>query len=461
LALLGENGAGKSTLIKILGGALLPNAGTIEIDGQAAKIVDPLSSQRAGIGIIYQEFNLVPTLSARENIFLGQEPGRISIIPKQKERQRARELFERIGAKVDVETPCRDLSVAQQQLVEIAKALALDARIIVMDEPSAALSPREVESLFGVVRELKAHGIGVIYISHRLSEVFQIADRVMVLRDGEHVATRPVGEVTRESIIEMMVGRSLDQEFPKQRAEIGESRLVVKDLRRGAAVRDVSFAVRRGEVLALTGLIGAGRTETARLIFGADRRDAGTISLDGHCLRIRSPRDAIAAGICLLTEDRKSQGLVLGQTVQENFSLPNMKRFAPWTLIHRGRERAAFDRFAGQLQIKITGRNQQASTLSGGNQQKVVLAKWLERNAEVVIFDEPTRGIDVGAKYEMYLLMNQLAAQGKAIVMISSELPEVLGMADRILVMHEGRITGEIADVDGATQEQIMDLAVK
>ncbi len=266
--------------------------------------------------------------------------------------------------------------------------------------------------------------------------------------------------MTRERIIEMMVGRTLETEFPKQPAPIGPPRLVVSQLSRGRAVRGVSFEVRRGEVLTLTGLVGAGRTETARLIFGADRREGGTIALDGRTLRLRGPRDAIAAGICLLTEDRKSQGLVLGRSVQENFSLPNMNRFAPGVL-HARREFAAFDGYTRQLRIKLAGRNQAAATLSGGNQQKIVLAKWLERNAEVVIFDEPTRGIDVGAKYEIYLLINRLAAQGKAVLMISSELPEVLGMSDRILVMHAGRITGEISDVAGATQEQIMELAVR
>ncbi len=438
-----------------------PDAGTIEIDGRPVHIRGPLAAQQAGISIIYQEFNLVPALTARENIFLGHEPGRFSWLPISREHRRSRELFGRIGVVIDPETPCRDLTVAQQQVVEIAKALSHQARIVVMDEPSAALSPRETEHLLAVIRELQAQGIGLIYISHRLSEVFEIADRVMVLRDGAHVGTQPVAKVTRERIIEMMVGRTLETEFPKQPAPIGPPRLVVSQLSRGRAVRGVSFEVRRGEVLTLTGLVGAGRTETARLIFGADRREGGTIALDGRTLRLRGPRDAIAAGICLLTEDRKSQGLVLGRSVQENFSLPNMNRFAPWGFLHARRECAAFDGYTRQLQIKLAGRNQAAATLSGGNQQKIVLAKWLERNAEVVIFDEPTRGIDVGAKYEIYLLINRLAAQGKAVLMISSELPEVLGMSDRILVMHAGRITGEISDVAGATQEQIMELAVR
>ena len=460
LALLGENGAGKSTLIKILGGAHAPDAGTLELDGEPLDIRRPADSQKAGIAVIYQEFNLVPGLSARENIFLGQETTRAGFIAADEERRRVRELFDRLGASIDPEVPCGRLSVAEQQEVEIAKALSQNARLIVMDEPTAALSPSEVERLLEVVRELKAQGIGVIYISHRLNEIFEIADRVTVLRDGEHVGTKPIGEFTRDSMIELMVGRSLDQEFPKAAAELGEERLVVRGLSRGRRVREVSFGVRRGEVLGLTGLVGAGRTETARLIFGADRREAGIITLDGKTLRLRSPREAVAAGICLLTEDRKTQGLVLGQSVRENFGLPNLASFAWLGFIDQKREAEALEVHVGKLQIKLSSVDQSVGTLSGGNQQKVVLAKWLERNAEVIIFDEPTRGIDVGAKYEIYQLINRLAAAGKAILMISSELPEVLGMSDRILVMHEGRVTGEITDVAGATQADIMQLAV-
>ena len=460
LALLGENGAGKSTLIKILGGAHPPDAGTLELDGEPLDIRRPADSQKAGIAVIYQEFNLVPGLSARENIFLGQETTRAGFIAADEERRRVRELFDRLGASIDPEVPCGRLSVAEQQEVEIAKALSQNARLIVMDEPTAALSPSEVERLLEVVRELKAQGIGVIYISHRLNEIFEIADRVTVLRDGEHVGTKPIGEFTRDSMIELMVGRSLDQEFPKAAAELGEERLVVRGLSRGRRVREVSFGVRRGEVLGLTGLVGAGRTETARLIFGADRREAGIITLDGKTLRLRSPREAVAAGICLLTEDRKTQGLVLGQSVRENFGLPNLASFAWLGFIDQKREAEALEVHVTKLQIKLSSADQSVGTLSGGNQQKVVLAKWLERNAEVIIFDEPTRGIDVGAKYEIYQLINRLAGAGKAILMISSELPEVLGMSDRILVMHEGRVTGEITDVAGATQADIMQLAV-
>jgi ABC-type sugar transport system ATPase subunit len=300
----------------------------------------------------------------------------------------------------------------------------------------------------------------VIYISHRLEEVFGLADRVLVMRDGAAVADRPAGKVSRNELIELMVGRRLDQEFPKRSAEIGEPRLVVTDLRRGEAVRGVSFAVRRGEVLGLTGLVGAGRTETARLIFGADRRDGGTVAVDGRAVKIDSPRDAIRAGVALLTEDRKGQGLILAHSVRENFALPNLGLWSRAGVLGRRRERAAFAGAAERLRIKAARPGVRAGTLSGGNQQKVVLAKWLERDCRVVIFDEPTRGIDVGAKYEIYQLINALAAQGKAVLMISSELPEVLGMADRVLVMHGGRVTGEVADAVSATQELILRLAL-
>jgi len=460
LALLGENGAGKSTLIKVLAGAHVPDAGSIAIGGIETRIRNPIEARRAGVAVIYQEFNLIPALTATENIFLGRERGRAGFLRHGDERRQAEELFRRIGVPVDPGALCRDLTVAQQQVVEIAKALATEARILVMDEPSATLTPQEVERLFAVIRDLKTHGLGLIYVSHRLDEIFAIADRVTVLRDGRHVATRPVGAVSRDELIELMVGRRLDQEFPKRQTVIGEPRLVVRNLRRGRKVRDVSFEVRRGEVLGLTGLVGSGRTETARLIFGADRAEGGTVTLDGRPLAITHPRQAIRAGIALLTEDRKGQGLILNQSVRDNFALPNLAAWSRLGVIDRRRERAALDRFLDGLHVRLTSPEQAVATLSGGNQQKVVLAKWLQRNCEVVLFDEPTRGIDVGAKYEIYLLINELAAQGKAILMISSELPEVLGMSDRILVMHEGRVTGEITDVAGATQEQIMRLAV-
>jgi ABC-type sugar transport system ATPase subunit len=460
LALLGENGAGKSTLMKVLGGAHRADAGTIAVAGLETQFRSPQDSRRAGVAVIYQEFNLVPGLTACENIFLGQEQTRAGFIERQLERQRATELFRRLGVQIDLDAPCRRLTTAQQQLVEIAKALAFDARIIVMDEPSAALTSHEVERLFEIIGDLRRHGIGIIYISHRLDEIFTIADRVTVLRDGVNVGERSIGQLTRQHMIEMMVGRELKDEFPKRSTTVGAPRLKVSGLQRGRAVRGVSFEVRRGEILALTGLVGAGRTEVVRLIFGADQRDAGDIQLDGRSLTLRTPREAIAAGIGLLTEDRKLQGLILGHSIRENFGLPNLDWLSAHGFVQLRRERAEFARYVDTLRIKVPHQEQQARNLSGGNQQKVVLAKWLARDCEILIFDEPTRGIDVGAKYEIYLLMNELAAQGKAIVMISSEMPEVLGMADRILVMHDGRVTGEITDVAHATQEQMMQLAV-
>ena len=459
LALMGENGAGKSTLIKTLGGAHQPDTGTIAIDGKQVSLASPVAAIEAGIGVIYQEFNLIPALNAWENIFLGRENSGL-LVARKRERARAAELFEQLGVDVPLDVPCEQLSVAQQQLVEIAKALSQDIRILVMDEPSAALTPQEVEKLFAIIRELQTRGIGIIYISHRLDEIFDIADRITVLRDGAYVGDSPSDEITRDQMIEMMVGRSIDNEFPKQPAKIGDIRLSARGLSRGDSVRDVSFDVRRGEVLGITGLVGAGRTELVRLIFGADRRDSGSISLDGKELRIRSPRDAIRSGICLLTEDRKSQGLVLCRSVRENFGLPNLNQFATAGTIHQKRERSSFAEYVESLSIRIPHQEQPARNLSGGNQQKVVLAKWLQQNAKVLIFDEPTRGIDVGAKHEIYQLMNRLAENGTSIIMISSELPEVLGMSDRILVMHEGRITGEITDMPSATQEQIMEMAI-
>lgn len=460
LALLGENGAGKSTLIKILGGAHRGDGGEIHISGQRVDFHSPHDARDSGIGVIYQEFNLVPQLSAVDNIFLGQERSRAGFVSEREQYEVASKLFARLQVTIDPAALCRDLTVAQQQIVEIAKALAFDARIIVMDEPSATLTLQEVDHLFAVIRELQAQDIGVIYISHRLDEIFRIADRVTVLRDGEGVGTRAIGELSRESMIELMVGRKLENEFPKERCEIGDKGLVVRGLTRSPRVRDVSFSVMRGEVVGLTGLVGAGRTEAARLVFGADKREAGVIELDGKALSIKTPRDAIAAGICLLTEDRKAQGLVLGQSVQSNFGLPNLLGFSRGGFVDHRAESERFGSYVKSLNIRISDHEQSAGTLSGGNQQKVVLAKWLEKNAEAIIFDEPTRGIDVGAKYEIYLLMNKLAAEGKAVLMISSELPEVLGMSDRILVMHDGEIAGEIADVENATQEEIMRMAV-
>lgn len=459
LALMGENGAGKSTLIKVLGGAHRPEKGEICIEGNRVEFQSPMDAISLGVGVIYQEFNLIPGLTAWENIFLGRETTGL-FVARQKEREQTRSLFAKLGVEIPIDVPVGQLSVAQQQLVEIAKALSQKVRLLVMDEPSAALTPRETECLFDVIDDLRKQDIGVIYISHRLDEIERVADRVTVLRDGLQVGDRLVNDVSRSDLIQLMVGRSIDDEFPKQVAQQGDVALQVTGLSRKGIIHDVSFSVRQGEVLGLTGLVGAGRTELARLIFGADLADAGEIRLNGQKLNIRQPSDAIRAGICLLTEDRKNQGLVLAHNVRENFGLPNLQQFASAGLIDAHAEASAFSGYVDRLSIRIPHQEQQARNLSGGNQQKVVLAKWLQQDAEVLIFDEPTRGIDVGARQEIYRLMNELAASGKSIIMISSELPEVIGMSDRILVMHEGRLSGEITDVRGTTQQDIMQLAI-
>ena len=459
LALVGENGAGKSTLIKMLGGAHQPDAGEILVDGEAVRFRAPNDAIARGLAVIYQEFNLVPELSVRDNLFLGKERS-LGWIAGRRERERASRTLGALGVELPLDRLCRELSVAQQQIVEIAKALSDDVRLIVMDEPSAALTPNEVRQLLAIVRSLKQRGIGVIYISHRLEEIFEIADRVVVLRDGRSVADAPIGEVSRKQIIEWMVGRPMDQEFPTRRPRIGAARLEVRSLRRGAAVRGVSFEIRAGEILGLTGLVGAGRTETARLIFGADRADAGEIVLDGVPLTVREPRDAIRSGVCLLTEDRKGEGLILGASLRENFGLPNLSEFSQFGFVRRRAEADSLLAFCNQLNIRTPDINQIAAALSGGNQQKVVLAKWLQRDAQVLLFDEPTRGVDVGAKFEIHSLIQAMADQGKAILLISSELPEVLGMCDRILVMHEGEIAGEILDPSQSSQQEIMRYAV-
>ncbi|MCC6491168.1 MAG: sugar ABC transporter ATP-binding protein [Candidatus Hydrogenedentes bacterium] len=458
--LVGENGAGKSTLMKILSGAQPMDSGAILLSGKPATIHSPHHAQQLGISMIYQEFNLSPYLSVAENIYLGREPrlGKSPFINWSKMYNDARSILNRIRVNLDVRKPVNECSVAQQQMVEIAKAISFNSRIIVMDEPSATLTDHELDALFELIAELKRQGIGMIYISHRLEEIFAIGDRVTVMRDGEYIDTKPVSDVTREDIIRMMVGRALTHEFPKEVFDLGEERLRIEGLSRKGGFKDVSFSLHRGEIVGLTGLVGAGRTEVARAIFGADRIDAGQIFLDGKPITVRSPQDAIRQGIGLLTEDRKNQGLILGMTIRENTTLANLKSLVRVLFVDRGRERRITSDFVRELQIKTPGIEQTAQNLSGGNQQKVVLAKWLFTESKVLIFDEPTRGIDVGAKVEIYRLMNDLVRKGVCILMISSELPEVLGMCDRILVMHEGHLAGSL-DRKDATQERIMKLA--
>ena len=459
-ALVGENGAGKSTLIKVMTGAHRPDRGRIFLHGSEQRIANPLAAQRAGVAAIYQEFSLIPTLTVRENLFLGREASRFGRLQPAEERRRARAIFQQLGMPIDTEALLRDLNIAQQQIIEIARALLADAQILIMDEPTAALTPREVSALFAVLAELRRAGRAILFVSHRLEEVLQISDRVTIMRDGETRGTWDAGNLTRARLIEEMVGRPLGAEFPKVGAPLGEELLCVQKLT-GGAIRDVSFTVRSGEVLGLAGLVGAGRTELARLLFGADRLTRGEIFLAGESVRLRSPRDAIERGICLLTENRKEQGLILGLPALENFALPNLSHWSRCGWLAGGRERASFARFVESLNIRIAGPAQLAGQLSGGNQQKLLVARWLENDARVIIFDEPTRGIDVGAKVEMYNLINDLAARGKAIIMISSELPEILGMSDRVLVMRAGRLSGEVRDVAAATQEQLLELAVQ
>ena len=457
-ALMGENGAGKSTLIRLLAGAHQPDSGTIFIDGQEVLLQRPLDAIKAGIGVIYQELTLLPALNAVDNMFLGRDRGHFWI-PRRQEQERAAAVFARMGVEIPLNVPVGQLSVARQQLIEVARVLAHDVRILIMDEPSAALTPQEVARLFALLRDLKSQGIGIIYISHRLEEIFQLADTVTVLRDGRHVANCPVAELTRSRLIELMVGRVLVREFQRSQAATGSTVLEVSGLGRDQVVQNISFQIRSGEVVGMTGLVGAGRTETARLIFGADQKTCGTIRVDGQTVDVKSPCDAIDAGICLLTEDRKSQGLIPARSVRENFSLASLMRLQTSGLVRQHEESSEFASYVERLNIRICSQEQLISHLSGGNQQKVLLARWLFRNTKVFLLDEPTRGVDIGAKQEIYQLIADLAQQGKAVLLISSELPEILSLSDRILVMRHGRISGELQNSPNVTQEEIMELA--
>jgi rhamnose transport system ATP-binding protein len=457
--LVGENGAGKSTLVKILAGVHRPDGGRLLLDGEEAIFDNAKQSQVAGIAIIFQEPTLFPDLSVAENIFVGVQPlKRGRRIDGRKMRRDAAALFDQLGVPLDPDRPARGLSIADQQLVEIAKALSANARVIVMDEPTAALATTEVERLFGIVETLRAHGNAVLFVSHRLEEIFALCQRVTVMRDGRHVLTKPIGELTTQSIIRAMVGRDMDALFPKVAAEPGRVVLKVDRLTREGVFADVSFEVRSGEIVALAGLVGAGRTEVARAIFGIDRWDAGSVEVDGRPLRPGSPTAAMAAGVGLVPEDRRQQGLVMDFSIERNIALASLDQVSRAGLVPFGAERTFARDWALRLQLKYSKLANPVWTLSGGNQQKAVLAKWLARKPSLLIVDEPTRGIDVGTKAEVHRLLSELAAQGVAVLMISSELPEVLGMADRIVVLFEGRVSREFARAE-ADEDSIMHAA--
>ena len=455
-AVAGENGAGKSTLMKLLSQLERPSEGDIHIEGKPVRFRNPRYAQRLGIAMVHQEFALAPHLSVAENLALGREQSHAGLIVRGSEKKRARELLDRVKLDVNPSRKVSSLSVADQQRVEIAKALAVDAKVVIMDEPTATLTEPEIEDLFELIEELKSDGIAIFYISHRLDEVTRIADRVTVMRDGEVVETLEKGDFDEPKLVKLMVGREIDNLYPKAEAEIGDVVLRVEGVTRPGVLHDCSFEVRAGEIVGFAGLIGAGRTELARAVFAADPIAAGRIELDGRELKLRSPSDAIAAGIGYLTEDRKGDGLAMQLPVGHNITLARIPGKGIW--INRRAEREAGERRREQLDIRTPSLSRPVEALSGGTQQKVVVARWLEADARVLFFDEPSRGIDVGAKSEMFKLMGELAANGRAIVMISSYLPELINMCDRIVVLRDGRTVGEL-NRDEFDEERIMALA--
>jgi ribose transport system ATP-binding protein len=457
-ALLGENGAGKSTLIKILSGAYSGDEGEILFDGKPVTIRGPEDAQALGISTIYQEFNLARNLTVAENIFLGHLPRNGIRVDWQAVRKRSREILDRLGASIPVDAVVANLSVAEQQLVEISKSLNRKTRVLIMDEPSAVLGEGDLERLFQVVRSLTAQGIGIIYISHRMKEIFELADEVTVLKDGRYIGTRRVADVKMDELVRLMIGRDLKDVYPKRTPKLGEVLLDVRNLRRHKLVHDVSFQLRAGEIIGFSGITGSGRTEVMRAVFGADPHTA-EMKVSGKPYRARSPKDAIRRGIALLTEDRKAQGLFLKQDVTLNTTISGMRQYTRGGVIQRGRENAQVQKMIRDLRIKTPSASFIVVNMSGGNQQKVVLARWLSVGTRILIMDEPTRGIDVGSKAEIYQIMDELTKRGVGIIMISSELPEVLGMSDRIMVMSEGTIVAELSR-EQASEEAIMKHAV-
>ena len=461
MALLGENGAGKSTLMKVLSGVYTRDSGDMEIQGKAYGNLTPKQAQAAGVAIIHQELNMCRHLTVAENMFLGREKVRGMVLSQREMEDEAAEVLGRLKIDISPRTVVGDLPISKQQMVEIAKALSMDARILIMDEPTSALTAREIEDLFRIIRDLRASDHGIVYISHRLEELQHIVDRVTIMRDGQYITTMNFADTTIDQIITHMVGREIKEKFPRVTCEKGKKIFEVKNLNAGRMVRDISFSLYEGEIVGFAGLMGAGRTETTRAIFGIDPKESGQIVLDGREIEIHSPADAIRQGVVLAPEDRKKDGLCTKLSIRHNIALPNLDLLCNRLgVVSHSKENAMCERAVKNLQIKTPSVDVDAANLSGGNQQKVVVGKWLARDSRVVIFDEPTRGIDVAAKVEIYHLMNQLKQQGIAVMFVSSELPEVLGIADRVIVMCDGQITGEVMARE-STQNEILTLATR
>lgn len=458
-ALMGENGAGKSTLMKILTGVYTKDAGTVLVDGKEVNYKNPQEAEKAGIVFIYQELNVMFDLTVEENLFMGKEiHGKFGICDKKAMQKKAQEALNILGVNISPKTVMAELSVGQQQMVEICKALMADAKVIIMDEPTAALTQSETVALFKVIESLRKKGVSMVYISHRMEEIFELCDRITVLRDGSYIGVKNIPETNMNEIVKMMIGREIGERYPSRNVKIGKEVLKVKELTRKGTFHDVNFSVRAGEVLGVSGLMGAGRTEIMQAIFGNLSYESGTIEIDGKEVKISNPRQAMEHGIGFITEDRKTEGLMLDKSIRENISLCNLRRISKSSIISREAEKNMVAEAIKDLHIKCFGSYHECNNLSGGNQQKVVLAKWILTNPKILILDEPTRGVDIGAKKEIYSIINKLAAQGVAIIMVSSELPEVLGMSDNIMVVREGEVRG-IISYEEANQERVMTLA--
>ena len=460
LALMGENGAGKSTMMNILVGIHKRDGGTIKIDGQEVNIESPHDAQKLGIAMIHQELSSVVEMSVAENIYLGREPVKNGFIDYRKMYKDTEELLKNLNINLNPKTKMGKLRVADQQLVEIAKAVSQNARILIMDEPTSSITDREVENLYGIIRDLKMRKTGIIYISHKMEEVYTITDQITVLRDGASIATWNTKEATNDMVVKAMVGRELTEQYPKRKVEIGDTILELKDFTQEGVFENIRFKLRRGEILGLVGLVGAGRTETMQALFGITKPDSGEVYLKGQKVEFKKPVDAIKNGLAYVTEDRKGEGLVLPMSIAHNITLPSMKELSRKIFIKQKEEKDRVGKEIADLKVKTTSPNLAVKNLSGGNQQKVVLAKWMLKNPDVIIFDEPTRGIDVGAKAEIYKLMNEFVAEGKAIIMISSELPEAMGMSDRILVLSNHKMSGELSKNE-FNQKSLMKLAMQ